>query len=74
MIDSLKVEYHERIRVEKVNADASKRLMRNLSMASVPYIVLYHNGHIMFEHSGLIARQELVAIMESHLKNINSKR
>ncbi len=72
MIDSLKVEYHGRIRVEKVNADASKRLMRELNMVSVPYIVLYHNGEILFEHRGLIERQKLVAKMESVLNRVDS--
>ena len=67
MIDSLMVEYHERIQVVKINADASKSLMRDMKMVSVPYLVLYHKGEILFEHNGLIGRKELVAKLESYL-------
>lgn len=53
----------------KNNADASKRLMRELQMVSVPYLVLYHQGKILFEHKGMIGRQELVNELESHVNN-----
>ncbi len=72
MIDSLKVEYHERIQVVKINADASKRLMRELQLVTVPYMVLYRNGEILFEHKGLIEKQELIAILESHYNDWNN--
>lgn len=69
MIDSLKAEYKGRIDVVKINADASKSLMRDIKMVSVPYLVLYHQGKVLFEHKGLIGRQELVTELESHLNN-----
>jgi thioredoxin 1 len=68
MIDSLKVEYHERLPIMKVNADASKRLMRELKMVSLPYMVLYVSGEVVFEHKGLIDRQNLVNILDEKLK------
>lgn len=66
MIESLEAEFRERIRVVKINADASKRLMRDLNMVSVPYLVLYHRGNKLFEHNGLIEKEQLVAMLESH--------
>jgi len=66
MIDSLKLEYKDRIDVVKINADASKSLMREMKMVSVPYLVLYHNGEILFEHKGIIEREELVSKLEWH--------
>jgi len=68
MIDSLKVEYHERIQVVKINADASKRLMKDIRLASVPYLVLYRQGQILFDHKGIIGRGELVQAFEHYLK------
>jgi thioredoxin 1 len=67
MIDSLKVEYHERLPIVKINADASKRLMRELKMVSVPYLVLYRDGELFFDHKGIIHRDELVEVLESVL-------
>ncbi|MBW6480260.1 MAG: redoxin domain-containing protein [Bacteroidales bacterium] len=66
MIDSLTIEYKGRVNIVKINADASKRLMRDIQLVSVPYLVLYQNGKILFEHKGMIEEQELVAILESH--------
>ncbi len=67
MIDSLKVEYHERLPIVKVNADASKRLMREMKLVTVPYLALYRNGKLYFEHRGEIRREELVEVLESVL-------
>jgi thioredoxin 1 len=66
MIDSLMVAYHERIQIVKVNADASKQLMRNLELMSVPHLALYQQGRKVFEHNGLIDKDALVAKLESH--------
>lgn len=71
MIDSLKVEYHEKIEIVKINADASKRLMRELKMVSVPYLRLYEDGEVIFEHKGLIDRQNLVKIFDENLSRKN---
>lgn len=67
MIDSLKVAYHERIPIIKINADASKRLMRDLKMVSVPYLVMYHQGEVVFEHYGIIERETLTKVIETQL-------
>ncbi len=66
MIDSLTKEYKGRVKIVKINADASKRLMRELQMVTVPYLVLYQNGEILFEHKELIGREELVNQLEWH--------
>lgn len=68
MIDSLMVEYHERIPVVKVNADASKQLMREMKLVTVPYLVLYQDGAIVFEHRGVMKRKDLVSILDSNLR------
>ncbi len=70
MIDSLRVEYHERIPVVKVNADASKRLMRELELVTVPYLVLYRNGEMVFDHRGVMTREEVVALLNANLPQL----
>jgi thioredoxin len=60
MMDSLKNEFKGRINIVKINADASKRLIKQLKMNSVPYLVLYEKGVKLFDHNGLISREELV--------------
>jgi thioredoxin 1 len=68
MIDSLQVEYHNRIKIVKVNVDASKSLAKELKITGVPYLVLMKKGKILFSQNGLIERKDLIKVFETHLK------
>lgn len=68
MIDSLKVEYHNRINIVKVNIDASKKLIKELKIVGVPYLVLYHKGDLLFSQNGIINRKEIEGIFDSQIK------
>ncbi|MDF1548921.1 MAG: thioredoxin domain-containing protein [Bacteroidales bacterium] len=69
MIDSLKAEFKAQITIVKINVDASKKLVKELKLGSVPYFVFYQSKTKKFEHYGLIGREELVSLFES-LSNI----
>jgi len=64
LIDSLIVEYKDRITIVKINADASKKLVKELQIGSVPYLTLFRDGEKKFEHNGIIDRQELITLFE----------
>jgi len=59
MMDSLKTEYKDKVTIVKINVDASKKLMKEFGIVSVPYLVLYHKGIILYSKYGLIEKQEL---------------
>jgi len=65
-MDSLKTEYIDKITIVKVNVDASKRLLKELGIVSVPYLVLYQKGKVIFSQHGLIRRNELEIILEKY--------
>ncbi|MBE0638729.1 MAG: thioredoxin fold domain-containing protein [Bacteroidales bacterium] len=71
MIDSLAIEYHEHIQIVKINADASKKLVKALKIASVPYFVLLQNSEIIFSKEGLTDRNELENVFKSYMTNNN---
>merc|ERR1711991_148376 len=60
MIDSLKKEQSATIDIIKINADASKKLIKMLQIRSVPYFVIYQKGEIRFQHHGSITKEELL--------------
>jgi thioredoxin len=64
MIDSLKAEYNDHIIIVKINADASKKLVKELQIGSVPYLTLFAEGKQVFEHYGIMGRPELFAHFE----------
>jgi thioredoxin 1 len=67
MIDDLKTEYAGKISVVKINAGASKRLVKNLELGTVPYFVLYNHGQQIFSHKGLIEREWLENLFSEYL-------
>jgi len=67
LIDSIKVEYHQKIEVHKVNVDASKKLVKELKLAGVPFLALFHNGELLFSKNGSITRNELIKIFEESI-------
>ena len=64
MIDSLMVEYHQEIQTHKVNVDASKKLVKELKLVGVPYLVLLNGGEIAFSKNGSITRNELTSLFD----------
>lgn len=66
MMDSLKVEYQGRINLVKVNADASKSLVKELKLIGVPYLVLYKSGKLVYSKNGAVTRDELTGIFDQN--------
>ena len=64
LIDELKTKYHGKVNVVKVNVDASKKLVKEMKIQSVPYLALYKNGSLVFSKNGLATRDELVEVFE----------
>lgn len=67
MIDSLMVEYHDRVKVVKINIDASKKLIKKLQFTGVPYLVLYQKNQELFTHQGSIMKQEIQRIFDANI-------
>lgn len=68
MMDSLKVEYHGKINIVKVNTDASKSLIKELKLIGVPYLAMYKNGKFIYSKNGAVTREELTNEFKVHLK------
>lgn len=59
VIDSLHIEYNDKITIVKINVDASKKLVKELQLGSVPCLVLYQKGKIIFSHTGIASKEHL---------------
>jgi len=68
MMDSLKVEYQNQVNIIKVNADASKSLVKDMKLIGVPYLALYYKGELLFSKNGAITREELTGILQANIK------
>lgn len=73
MIDSLKMEFHGKVKVVKVNVDASKNLVRELKLTGVPYLSLYNKGEVLFSKNGTVTREELTGIFKTNIEKLQKK-
>jgi thioredoxin 1 len=64
LIDSLHVEYKDKITIVKINVDASKKLVKELQLGSVPYLVIYQHGKTKFDHHGILSRNEIESLLK----------
>jgi len=69
-IDELKLKYHGKINIVKVNVDASKKLVKEMKIQSVPYLVLYNGGKPVYTKNGLTARDELEKAFQQNVKGL----
>jgi len=67
MIDSLHIEYKDKITIVKINVDASKKLVKELQLGSVPYLVLYQKGIKAFSHAGIATKEQLTNRFKPYL-------
>lgn len=68
MIDSLKTTYHQDVKIVKINVDASKRLIKELKLLSIPFFVMYRKGELLFSHNGVISKGDLMKQLDKNLK------
>jgi len=66
MIDSLKTEYHQKVKIVKINADISKKLVKELKLTGVPYFMLYKKNEKLYENSGSLKRRDIVSIFRKY--------
>ncbi len=64
IVDSLKIVYQEQTIIAKVNVDASKKLMKELGILSVPYFARYSFGELKQEMDGLLSLEELESMLQ----------
>lgn len=68
MMDILNVEYYNPINFVKADADASKSLIKEMKLISVPYLVLYYKGELIFSKDGAIIREEIAGIVQAKIQ------
>ncbi len=68
MIDSLTQEYLGKVNIIKINTDASRSIMQQLSIRSIPFLVLFRKQEAVFMHTGMITREELEKVFLENIK------
>ena len=66
ILDQLKSEVNNSVRILKVDVDKNKKLAQSLNVQSVPTLVLYKQGKITWRKSGVVQASELKTLINSN--------
>lgn len=59
-----------RARILKVDVDKNQRLAQSLNVRSVPTLIIYKNGKIVWRHSGMNSAHSIQKALEPFLEKI----
>jgi thioredoxin len=67
IIDELKKEYVSSAQVLRIDMDNSELLAESFEIKAVPTLILFKNSKEIWRHTGLISKEELTQLLDSHL-------
>jgi thioredoxin 1 len=59
MLDGIAEEYAGRLKVCKINVDEENELATRHGVASIPTLVVYHNGEVVRQQAGALPKVQL---------------
>ncbi|MBL6663663.1 MAG: thioredoxin fold domain-containing protein [Flavobacteriales bacterium] len=67
MIDELKEEYINSAQILRIDMDNSELLAESFEIKAVPTLILFKESKEIWRHTGLISKEELTRLLDSHL-------
>lgn len=67
IIDQISSDYEGQITVGKIDADESRDTISGLGVRNIPTLLLYKNGEIVERTAGLLSREKISEMINTHL-------
>lgn len=67
IVDQISLDFLNKVKVGKLNADESPDTVTELGIRSIPTILLYKNGEIVDKSIGMTTKQKLIELINNHL-------
>lgn len=67
ILETLKSRMGEKIKIIKVDVDASPQAANNYNIRGIPTLILFRNGEIKWRQSGVVSAQNLERIIQQHV-------
>lgn len=64
-LNEIKIAYAGQVALARVNYDEHPQLMDELKLNTVPYLKLYKNGLLIWDHAGYAEKQEIIRAIEA---------
>jgi thioredoxin 1 len=67
ILDELAGEYHDKLRIAKVDLEQSPQLAQRYGVRSAPTLMLFKNGSVEAQKVGALSKSQLRAFIEANL-------
>lgn len=62
-------EKHGKLRVVKIDVDKNPEISNRYQVRSVPTLMLFRNGNLLWKNSGVLSKQQLIEIVKKYTNN-----
>jgi len=67
ILDEIASEYHDRIKVAKINIDENPQTPPKFGIRGIPTLILFKNGTVEAQKVGAVSKSQLLAFLDSNL-------
>ncbi|MEI6142738.1 MAG: thioredoxin [Mariniphaga sp.] len=60
-------ELGDRVRVIKIDVDQNNEIANRYQIQSVPTLMIFKNGNLLWKHSGVVSKNQLVSVLNQNL-------
>jgi len=60
-------ELGDRVRVIKIDVDQNNEIASRYQIQSVPTLMIFKNGNLLWKHSGVVSKNQLVSVLKQNL-------
>ncbi len=66
ILKDVAVEFGERVRVIKIDIDQNAELARRYNIQSVPTLIIFREGKVVWRHSGVTDKNQLQSVIKQN--------
>ena len=67
IVDDISIEYQDRAKVGKLDADNNSEIVAKLSIGNIPTILIFKDGEIVEKTVGMISKAQLSELLNKHI-------
>ena len=72
LLDAIAEEYHDRLRIVKLNIDENPQTPHKFNIRSIPTLVLFKDGAVAGQQVGAVSKGQLESFLNEHLDPSNA--
>lgn len=67
ILKELAAELGDRVRVIKIDVDQNQEVASRYQIQSVPTLIVFKNGKILWRHSGVVSKSQLSSVLKQNV-------